>query len=105
MSYFDNGGGLQIETQEEEKRKKCKFTQAQRVVWLFQHAETIMMDKVREELKKLDKTVLANVHDAIVIRERLTDNEREMIEKEVREYTKVEYFALGETEYKTCVKI
>ena len=84
----------------EESRKKCKFTQAQRVVWLFQHAETIMMDKVREELKKLNKTVLANVHDAIVVRQPLTASELLTIEKSVRTSTKVEYFALGETEYK-----
>ena len=84
----------------EESRKKCKFTQAQKVVWLFQHAETIMMDKVREELEKLNKAVLANVHDAIVIRERLTTTEKENIERVVRDYTKVGYFALGETEYK-----
>jgi hypothetical protein len=64
-----------------------------------------MMDKVREELKKLNKTVLANVHDAIVIRERLTEKEREIIEKEVREYTKVEYFALGETHYQSSNNI
>jgi hypothetical protein len=78
-----------------------KITQSRKLAWLFQHAETIMMDKVRVELKKLNKTVLANVHDAIVIRERLSEKEREMIEKEVREYTKVEYFALGETKYST----
>ena len=27
MSYFDNGGGFQIETQEEEKRKSCSWWQ------------------------------------------------------------------------------
>ena len=27
MSYFDKGGGLQIETQEEEKRKSCSWWQ------------------------------------------------------------------------------
>ena len=94
-----------LDMEEEEKRKKCKFTQAQRVVWLFQHAETIMMDKVIEELKKLNKTVLANVHDAIVIREKLSEKELEMIETEVRQYTKVEYFALGETHYQSSNNI
>ena len=70
------------------------------ISWLYQHAETIMMDMVRSQLKALGKTVLANVHDAIVVRERLTAKERLMIEKVVRHSTKVGYFALGETQYR-----
>jgi hypothetical protein len=86
----------------ERLRKKLKddFSQAQKVVWLFQHAETEMMRIVRKKLQKLGKTVLANVHDAIVIRERLTRKELVAIEKLVRRITKVQYFALGETPYK-----
>ena len=70
------------------------------ISWLYQHAETIMMDLVRKELKTLGKTVLANVHDAIVVRERLTESERLMIQNIVRAKTKVDYFSLGETRYK-----
>ena len=69
------------------------------ISWLYQHAETVMMDMVRKELRKLGKTVLANVHDAIVVRERLTHSELQAIEKLVKAKTKVEYFALGETPY------
>ncbi len=58
-----------------------------------------MMNIVRDELQKLGKTVLANVHDAIVVRERLTTSELQAIEKLVRRITKVQYFALGETKY------
>lgn len=89
----------------ERKRKNMKndFNQAQKVVWLFQHAETEMMNIVRKELGKLGKTVLANVHDAIVVRQRLTAFEQFLIEKTVRAKTKVQYFALGETQYKRCV--
>ena len=61
------------------------------------------MDMVRKELKKLGKTVLANVHDAIVVRERLTKSELLAIEELVRAKTNVEYFALGETRYCRCV--
>ena len=61
-----------------------------------------MMDMVRKELKTLGKTVLANVHDAIVVRERLTDSERLAIQNLVRDTTKVRYFALGETPYHRC---
>ena len=66
----------------------------------IQHAETKMMYIVRKKLQKLGKTVLANVHDAIVVRQRLTASELLAIEKLVRRITKVQYFALGETPYK-----
>jgi hypothetical protein len=79
------------------------YSKSQRASWLFQHAETEMMNIVRKELQKLGKTVLANVHDAIVVRERLTASELQAIEKLVKAKTKVEYFALGETPYKRCV--
>jgi hypothetical protein len=80
-------------------RKVKPYKQSQKISWLYQHAETIMMNIVRDVLKTLGKTVLANVHDAIVVRERLTDSERLMIENLVRDRTKVRYFALGETKY------
>ena len=80
-------------------RKVKPYKQSQKISWLYQHAETIMMDLVRKELKTLGKTVLANVHDAIVVRERLTDSERLAIQETVRNSTKVQYFALGENKY------
>ncbi len=82
------------------KRKVKPYKSNQKISWLFQHAETLMMNIVRKKLQKLGKTVLANVHDAIVVRERLTASELLAIEKLVKRITKVQYFALGETEYK-----
>jgi hypothetical protein len=64
-----------------------------------------MMNIVRKELRKLGKTVLANVHDAIVVRERLTASELLAIEHVVRASTKVGYFALGETQYVRSSKL
>ncbi len=80
-------------------RNRKPYKPNQKISWLFQHAETEMMNLVREELQKLGKTVLANVHDAIVVRERLTKSELLAIESIVRKKTHVEYFALGETQY------
>lgn len=94
---------VDMDLERQRKNMKDDFSQAQKVVWLFQHAETIMMKLVRDELQKLGKTVLANVHDAIVVRQRLTASELLAIEQVVRTSTKVGYFALGETEYKRCV--
>lgn len=82
------------------KRKRKPYKQNQKISWLFQHAETLMMCIVKKKLQKLGNAVLANVHDAIVVRQRLTVSERLQIEKLVRRITKVEYFALGETQYK-----
>jgi hypothetical protein len=95
----DSQWRIDMDLERQRKKMKDDFSQAQKVVWLFQHAETLMMDIVRKELNKLGKTVLANVHDAIVVRERLTALELQAIEKLVRRITKVEYFALGETQY------
>jgi len=85
------------ESRKSRNRKPYKLNQ--KISWLFQHAETLMMDLVRDELEKLGKTVLANVHDAIVVRERLTKSELLAIEMNVRANTQVEYFALGENPY------
>jgi hypothetical protein len=83
------------------RRKRKAYKLNQKISWLFQHAETEMMNIVRKKLQKLGKTVLANVHDAIVVRERLTALELLKTEKLVRRITKVQYFALGETQYGT----
>ena len=92
-----------LENIEQLKTTKGYNSKSKLISWLYQHAETIMMDTVRSQLKKLGKTVLANVHDAIVVRQRLTQKERLMIEKIVCNSTKVEYFALGETAYRRNV--
>jgi hypothetical protein len=82
-------------------RNRKSYKLNQKISWLFQHAETEMMRIVKKKLQKLGKTVLASVHDAIVVRERLTQKELLVIEKHVRRITKVQYFALGETQYKS----
>lgn len=97
----DSQWRVDMDLERQRKKMKDDFSQAQKVVWLFQHAETVMMNIVRKKLQKLGKTVLANVHDAIVVRERLTKSELLAIEKLVRRITKVQYFSLGETQYKS----
>ncbi len=84
------------------KQKRKPYKQNQKISWLFQHAETIMMKLVRDEVEKLGKTVLANIHDAIVVRQRLTASELLAIQNLVIAKTKVHYFALGETPYARC---
>ena len=82
------------------KGRNQKLNLSKTIAWLYQHAETIMMDMVRAEVKTLGKTLIASIHDAIVIREQLTDSERQAIEVKVRQRTAISYFRLGETELK-----
>jgi len=90
----------QAEMTAEQQRKKVKqFSAAQKIVWLYQHAETIMMDTVRAEVKKSGNTVLANVHDAVVVRNQIPALLLAMIERKVQQRTGVGYFRLGETAY------
>jgi hypothetical protein len=58
-----------------------------------------MMDIVRREIAKSGNTVLANVHDAVVVRNQIPATLLAKIEREVQKKTGVAYFALGETEY------
>jgi hypothetical protein len=100
VAKFSGDAVWQAEMAAEQQRKKVKqFSSAQKIVWLYQHAETIMMDMVRAELKKTGNTVLANVHDAVVVRDQIPPKLLAKIERKVQQRTGVDYFRLGETEY------
>jgi hypothetical protein len=100
VAKFSGDAVWQAEMAAEQQRKKVKqFSAAQKIVWLYQHAETIMMDMVRAEIKKSGNTVLANVHDAVVVRNQIPANVLAKIERKVQLRTGVGYFRLGETAY------
>ena len=100
VAKFSGDAAWQAEMTAEQQRKKVKqFSSAQKIVWLYQHAETIMMDMVRAEVKKSGNTVLANVHDAVVVRNQISAKLLEKIERKVQQLTGVGYFRLGETGY------
>jgi hypothetical protein len=86
-------------TAEQQRKKVLHFSAAQKIVWLYQHAETIMMNMVRAEVKKSGNTVLANVHDAVVVRHQISVKLLDKIERKVQVRTGVDYFRLGETGY------
>ena len=58
-----------------------------------------MMDMVRAEVKKSGNTVLANVHDAVVVRNQIPAKLLAKIERKVQVRTGVTYFSMGETSY------
>ena len=100
VAKFSGDAVWQAEMAAEQQRKKVKqFSSAQKIVWLYQHAETIMMDMVRAEVKKSGNIVLANVHDAVVVRNQIPALLLVKIERKVQQRTGVGYFRLGETGY------
>ena len=100
VAKFSGDAHWQAEMTAEQQRKKVKqFSAAQKIVWLYQHAETIMMDMVRAEVKKSGNTVLANVHDAVVVRIQISVKLLAKIEHKVQNRTGVDYFRLGENGY------
>ena len=58
-----------------------------------------MINIVSAEVKKSGNTVLANVHDAVVVRNQIPAKLLVKIERKVQQRTGVTYFALGETGY------
>ncbi len=100
VAKFSGDAVWQAEMAAEQQRKKVKqFSAAQKIVWLYQHAETIMMDMVRAEVKKSGNSVLANVHDAVIVHNQIPANLLAKIESKVQQRTGVSYFKLGETGY------
>jgi hypothetical protein len=91
--------GKQRWQQSSSERKSKQFSKAQKIVWLYQHAETIMMDMVRAELRSQATQSLANVHDAVVVRNQIPVKLLAKIERKVQQRTGVDYFRLGETGY------
>lgn len=64
--------------------------------YLYQQSESIVMDLVRKEVKAVYKTVLANVHDAIYINEKLHSADKKRIELLMRSHTGLQFWHLDE---------
>ena len=70
------------------------------IAYMYQHEETEVMDIVREALQEFGKTVLANIHDAIVVRQKLNAGDKYEIEERMRARTENPYWSLGAKEIK-----
>lgn len=70
------------------------------LAWLFQHAETRIMDMVACEVEKTNNEVLARVHDAIFVRHKISSYDKERIEDLICKYSGVKYWSLKEEEIK-----
>ncbi len=54
---------------------------------MYQHEETTAMDIVRRAVIEHGKTVLANIHDAIIVKQRLGAELKQEIELRMQEQT------------------
>ncbi len=90
---------LHLTTMPELQTKTGRLSNSKVLAWLYQKAETIVMDYVREELKTRNVGVKANIHDAIVVDRQLTQAEVSAIKHVVSCKTDLIYFDLGETHY------
>jgi hypothetical protein len=88
-----------ILTDKELQTEKGKKSTAKMMAYLYQHTETLVMDVVRDELKKLGREVIASVHDAIFIRHRLSGYDRENIQYKMRDISGIEYWVLEQDKH------
>ena len=80
--------------------KSGKPSQAKVIAFLYQHEETTVMNIVRDSLPVIHKPPLANIHDAIILRQRLPLDDKQEIEERMREQKGNRYWRLGQTELK-----
>jgi hypothetical protein len=66
------------------------------MAWLFQHAETHIMDLVAKEVEKSHNEVIARVHDAIFVKYKIYKYQLENIEKHICDYSNIKYWKLKE---------
>ena len=70
------------------------------MAWLFQHAETHVMDMIAAEIEKTNNEVIARVHDAIFVKYKISNYDREEIEELICAKTNVPYWRLKEKQIK-----
>jgi ABC-type phosphate/phosphonate transport system ATPase subunit len=63
--------------------------------YLFQHAETHVMDVVRSVALQNNLTILANIHDAIILKEDISEELLQQIETAMQISTDNPYWKLG----------
>jgi len=76
--------------------KSGRISNSKLMSYLYQQSESLAMDIARKEIKAIHHTILANVHDAIFIKERLRETDKERIELVVRRQTKFHFWNLDE---------
>jgi hypothetical protein len=79
--------------------KSGRLSKSKVLAWLYQTAESIAMNFVRDELKNFNVSIQANIHDAIVVDRQLNVGEVQQVVQAIKDKTNLIYFAFGETHY------
>ena len=77
-------------------KTKKKLTKTSLMSYLYQHAETEMMDIFRSYTSQNNLTVMANIHDAIILKKKLNGSLKKKIEQAMKTATNNPYWFLGE---------
>ena len=77
-------------------KTKKKLTKKSLMAYLYQHAETEMMDIFRSYASQNNLTVMANIHDAIILKKKLNGSLKKKIEQAMKTATNNHYWFLGE---------
>ena len=73
-----------------------KLTNKSLMAYLYQHAETQIMDIFRLNAHQNKLTVMANIHDAIILKKKLKGILKKKIEQAMKTATNNHYWFLGE---------
>ena len=73
-----------------------KLTKKSLMSYLYQHAETEMMDIFRLYTSQNNLTVMSNIHDAIILKKKLNGSLKKKIEQAMKTATNNPYWFLGE---------
>jgi hypothetical protein len=76
------------------KSEKGRRSKAKEMAYLYQHAETKMMDRVREMVSSFGHAVLVSVHDAIIVRNKIDFDDLHEIEMTIQEEFGMPYWKL-----------
>lgn len=82
-----------------------KRSNAKAVAWLYQHIETKAMNAARDVIKAKGVKVLANIHDAVVLQRKLSEDSRDEVEWTMRDSTGIPYLYLKATQLEGFEKV
>lgn len=90
----------QVLTNPDLKTASNRLSKNKVMAYLYQHAETAVMDIVRNIASQNNLTVIANIHDAIIFKHQLDRAIKDQMETAMKKLTHNPYWALGEKELK-----
>lgn len=82
------------------QKKSGRPNKSKIMAYLFQHAETHIMNMAAGEIEKTNNEIIARVHDAIFVRYKISAYDKEKIEKLICDHSNIPYWSLKEEQIK-----